>query len=141
MSLNTSNKIFDLSSRSISSSPLKDKGVLIIGKDTATVRHLVYRFAQRGADVALLCQNFSDEDVWQMKKNVHAYGQHLNFLDPQDDKPNMQLVMEEAKGKLGRLDLFVDLTAQQINAGVSSDSTTAYASNWHINGKVADEFA
>jgi hypothetical protein len=91
---------------------LLDKVVLLIGNDTAVLQNMIIQLAQKGADVALICQKLSAETLGRIRASMESMGRRFLLIE----KSKQQLVspewlIETVSSHLGHLDIFIDLSA------------------------------
>jgi hypothetical protein len=93
---------------------LVDKVVLLIGNDIAVLQTIIIQLAQKGADVALICQKISRETLHHVRENVESVGRRLLVLEEVERKPvSAERLIQIIVLKLGHLDIFIDLSTPQ----------------------------
>lgn len=122
------------------SQTLYGKVVLLIGNDTAVLRALVTQMALKGADIALVCSHFSVDGLQHLQELVESLGRRFLALVVRDSSPE-QLVHKVTE-KLGRLDIFVDLSvqkpAEEPNGSAAARSQPDWAMTQAVLGTMAN---
>ncbi|MCZ7666724.1 MAG: hypothetical protein M5U34_05580 [Chloroflexi bacterium] len=91
--------------------------MLLIGNDTSILQNLVSQLAQKGADIALLCWQMPREKAQKIKEIVQATGVRLCLIEQVEYKTSSPgRLIESIVAKMGRLDIFIDLSAQKTEA-------------------------
>ena len=135
---NQSEKNREINSRT----QLLGKVVLLIGNDSDIVQNLVTQFARKGADVVLLCWRIPLEVVHKIRESVQSVGRHLLVIE-QETMTGKQLI-EIITSELGRLDIFIDLSAQkrEHTPGDKNDAAQTAAlshPDWQLTHAVFEE--
>jgi NAD(P)-dependent dehydrogenase (short-subunit alcohol dehydrogenase family) len=97
-----------------SSGRLEGKAALITGGDSGIGRAVAVAFAKEGADVAIAYLPEEEIDAKETIQKIEAYGRRA-FGIPGDlrDREYCAALIEEAKDKLGKLDILVNNAALQ----------------------------
>lgn len=94
--------------------PLMGTVILLIGNDTAVLHTLVTQLAQKGADIALVCRDFPREAARRLKQSVETVGQRFLLINEATYKRiSASHLIQLVTSRLGHLDAFIDLSAQQ----------------------------
>jgi hypothetical protein len=110
---------------------LNGKVALLVGSDTAVLHSLVTQLAQRGADIALVCRNWSGDGLNRLKEKVEALGHHLLLLnEPGEEGLTAPQIIGRVIESLGRLDIFIDLSVKQKEGGENGSAPTYTPVNW-----------
>ena len=111
---------------------LLGKVVLLKGNDAAVLQSLVSQLALKGADVVLLYWQMPVETVRRIKESAQSIGRHLLLIEQVDKKAiaSRQLI-ETIQTELGRLDIFIDLSAEK---DVSAPKSTGQSNGANLPG-------
>jgi NAD(P)-dependent dehydrogenase (short-subunit alcohol dehydrogenase family) len=105
------------SKKSASQRPLRGKVALIVGGASDNGRSLAVAFAERGIDVAVVYFNEKHEIAREIKEQVEEHGQRCLLLsghekEDEESETFSQRVMQKILEKFGRLDIFINFSAQ-----------------------------
>ncbi|MEZ4592342.1 MAG: hypothetical protein R3D55_14540 [Chloroflexota bacterium] len=126
------------------------KVVLLIGNDTAVLQTLITQLAQKGADVALFCRQLPAKQARSIQAQVESFGQRFLLLTenrlhplPPDRVNPVEWIVQTVVSALGRLDIFIDLSAQQERAAApaSQPQPGAVQPSWQIRQAILAELA
>ncbi len=122
---------------------LANKVVLLIGNDTAVLQPLITQLAQKGADIALICQQLSAETVRGVHENVKSLGQRFMFLaETADQSISAANTIQTITSGLGHVDVFIDLSAQEVVPhNGNRTATEPFQPNWQFTQTVVEEIA
>jgi len=123
---------------------LLGKVVLLIGNDTAVVQTLAGQLAQKGADVALVCRQFSRETLRLIRESVESVGRRFLLIEDSERRPvPPDSVVQTVTSVLGSLDIFIDLSAQTTEALFPRRGNGTLLQrlrpNWHLRHIVFEE--
>jgi hypothetical protein len=91
---------------------LLDKVVLLIGNDTAVLQNMIIQLAQKGADVALICQKMPAETLGRIRDKVESLGRRFLLIEEsRQQSVSPKWLIESVSSHLGHLDIFIDLSA------------------------------
>lgn len=92
---------------------LRGKVVLVIGGDSENGRSLITALAQKGADIVLVFTDKLPPETLNLKEEVEDLGQRCLIIagDP-SSKGFAQRAMQQIATTFGRLDVFIDYSAQ-----------------------------
>lgn len=98
---------------------LSGKVVLLVGHDAAALHSLAEPLARKGADIAVLAPDVPPQLVRPMRDSVESAGRRfLNVADQPQTTANghaPRTIVEAVTASMGRLDIFIDLSAQAAN--------------------------
>lgn len=111
---------------------LLNKVVLLIGNDTAVLQNMIIQLAQKGADVALICQKLPAETLSLIRDKVESLGRHFLLIEKSRQQPiSPERLIESISSHLGHLDIFIDLSAQKETVSSATDpSETDSQDSW-----------
>lgn len=129
---------------------LAGKVVLMIGNDSAVLQSLVIQLAQKGADIALVCWQLSKDTVQQIQDKVERLGRRFvcigkDELVPMDDGDGFSVhrLIHLVTVNLGRLDVFIDLSAKKATPPVHIEAveteSNPLAPNWQLRQAVIEK--
>lgn len=128
------------------SKKLLGKVVFLVGNDSQALHTLVNQLAQKGADIALLCWQISWETARTIKENVRGFGREILLIGAEDQNASSSKQLIQAiTTELGRLDIFIDLSARKSNelkSKAKSENTQQpdwSQPNWQLIGVVLEE--
>ncbi|MFO7679761.1 MAG: hypothetical protein R6X34_06890 [Chloroflexota bacterium] len=76
------------------------------------LQRIVTQLTHKGADVALICQRLPHETLRFMRESVEAVGRRLLVIEEIECKPvSAEWLVQTVITHLGRLDIFIDLSA------------------------------
>ena len=106
---------------------LTGKKAIITGGDSGIGRAIAILFAMEGADSFLVYLPEEQKDAEETKEEVEKYGGKC-YLFPTDirNRENCQKAVDEAKSKMGAINILVNNAAYQ-NMANSMDELTEYA--------------
>ena len=96
---------------------LRGKVVLVIGGDGENGRSLITALAQKGADIVLVYADKLPPDTLNLKELVEDLGQRcLVIAGNPSSRGFAERTMQQIAMTFGRLDIFIDYSAQDANA-------------------------
>lgn len=123
---------------------LVGKVVLLIGNDTAVLHTLVTQLAQKGADIVLVCRRLSSETIQRIKQSVESLGRRFLYIVETGQKPLApDYLVRSAVSILGRIDIFIDLSAQEKETVTNNNglTITKFRPTWQLRQPVLEQLA
>ncbi len=125
---------------------LVGKVVLLVGNDMTVMQSIIIQLAQKGADVALICQKLPRETLRYVRESVESVGRRLLVIEESERNPtSAERLILTVIWHLGRLDIFIDLSAckRKLSTVESEKEQTKewVPSNWSLMQAVLQEIA
>ncbi len=119
---------------------LLGKVVLLMGKDTAVLQTLVTQLAQKGADIALVCRKLPSETLRRLRESVELLGRQFLYIEESQQTPlSANQFIRIITAEMGRLDIWIDLTAQKQKAKASQNGNGPQPRpTWQLMPSVVD---
>lgn len=110
---------------------LLGKVVLIIGNDEDLLQTLVKQLAKKGADIALFCWQMPIETVYKIMESVRSVGRNFLLIEEVEHQFfSADRLIQTVKTRMGRLDIFIDLSAQSSSSSLPNEQTPEW-NHWN----------
>jgi hypothetical protein len=123
---------------------LLDKVVLLIGNDTPVLQNLIIQLAQKGADIALICQKLPTDTLNRIRDSMESMGRRFLLIEKSKRQPiSPEWLIETVSSQLGHLDIFIDLSAyKQTSSSVPDEpKDNWFQLHWPLTQAAIQEIA